>query len=298
MQERRCAQIAELLARGVKGVALSSAVQAWDKESGVGTVSDGMFVAEEGGVVDSQSPRIAQNDARGRKEMWRAKDTEVTTTATTTTTTKTRSASIAQQARFNVPLTSMFRRASSVPLALVPDHEIAVQNATAVTIWAPDHTQDSVGGVVPNFYPPPLSPASSISYESEVSFPDSDNTSFPAMFDFVPFSPPDSPCSSIMDNNNNNQNQNHDLVTLGPINPLLSIVGPAGPATDPSTLNHFFSVSSYSSLCDWAGADTLTVTAAATATDNYGAKMPSLTEISPTITTRSRACPPLRRRLR
>src|SRR5712671_4150340 len=53
IQERRCAQIAELLARGVKGVALTSAVQAWDKESGVSNVTDGVFVSEHGVGVDA-----------------------------------------------------------------------------------------------------------------------------------------------------------------------------------------------------------------------------------------------------
>ena len=167
MQERRCAQIAELLARGVKGVALTSAVQAWDKESGASPGMDGVFVAEPGVTVataktarvrtraktDPQVVVPVQDDTRGRSEMRSAKDAEVATSA------KTRSVSSAQQARFNVSLTSMFRRASSVPLA---------------GTWAPGNVPVSS---VPAFSPPPLSPASSVSYCSDSSFPDGDNAS-------------------------------------------------------------------------------------------------------------------------
>jgi hypothetical protein len=58
MQERRCAQIAELLAQGVKGVALTSAVQAWDKESGASPGTDGVFVAEPGVVATAKTSRV------------------------------------------------------------------------------------------------------------------------------------------------------------------------------------------------------------------------------------------------
>ena len=106
IQERRCAQIAELLARGVKGVELSSAVQAWDKESGASNVTDGMFVSEQGvqGLrADTASP------GRGAKD-----SAEVEMEKGIVKMTKARSMSSAQPPRFNVPLTSMFRRASSV----------------------------------------------------------------------------------------------------------------------------------------------------------------------------------------
>ena len=181
MQERRCAQIAELLARGVKGVALTSAVQAWDKESGVSPATDGVFVAEPG-VAAAKAARVkaraktdaqvvpVEDDARGRSEMRAAKDAEVASA-------KTRSASSAQQTRFNVSLTAMFRRASSVPLA--PAHDSLVQSTG---IWASGNAQDSVVSSVPEFSPPPLSPASSVSYCSEVSFPDSDNLSVGVFF--------------------------------------------------------------------------------------------------------------------
>jgi hypothetical protein len=174
MQERRCAQIAELLAQGVKGVALTSAVQAWDKESGVSPATDGVFVAEPGvataktarvrarAKTDTQVMFVQDHDSRGRSEMRGAKDAEVASA-------KTRSASSAQQARFNVSLTSMFRRASSVPIA--PAHDSPVQSAG---IWPPGNVPISS---VPEFSPPPLSPASSVSYCSESSFPDSDNAS-------------------------------------------------------------------------------------------------------------------------
>ncbi|KAI0287364.1 hypothetical protein BC826DRAFT_51339 [Russula brevipes] len=178
IQERRCAQIAELLARGVKGVALTSAVQAWDKQSGVSNVIDGVFVSEQGVGAGAG----ADDANRGRKEM-RAppKDTEaVAAAAAAIKTTKTRSASSAQQqARFNFSLTSMYRRASSAPL--VPDHEAAAQGAVPIT------TATTSISPVPDFYPPPLSPASSVSYGSEVSFPDSDNMSVSAC---APPSPP------------------------------------------------------------------------------------------------------------
>lgn len=238
MQERRCAQIAGLLARGVKGVALTSAVQAWDKESGVSPAMDGVFVAEPGVAAakttargraraKTDTPRVApvQDDARGRSEMRGAKDTEMAGA-------KTRSASSAQQARFNVLLAAMFRRASSVPLA--PAHDSPVEGTG---IWAPGDAQDSVYSSVPEFSPPPLSPASSVSYCSEVSFPDSDNSSISPLYDFVSFSPPGSPCSTNMDN---------DACSLGPAagTPALGL-GPAG-------AEGFFS--NYSTLCDWAGA--------------------------------------------
>jgi hypothetical protein len=252
MQERRCAQIAELLAQGVKGVALTSAVQAWDKESGASPGTDGVFVAEPGVVATAKTSRVrtraktdpqvvpVQVDARGRSEIRSAKDAEAASA-------KTRSVSSAQQARFNVSLTSMFRRASSVPLALTHD---------SPGTYAPVSS-------VPAFSPPPLSPASSISYCSDSSFPDSDNASVGVfllvlfvqkfhlifisffaqvspLYDFVPFSPPGSPCSTNMDNNG--------VCSLGPVagTPAAGLC-PAGAAPE------FFSNSSYSTLCDWAG---------------------------------------------
>jgi hypothetical protein len=175
IQERRCAQIAELLARGVKGVELSSAVQAWDKESGVSNVTDGVFVSEQGmqalgadANADAASPSMARKGMRGVKVSAGVVDVEMKETIKVT---KTRSMSSAQPPRFNVPLTSMFRRASSVPL--VPDNGPAVQGATAI---ASTSTTASVSPV-PDLCPPPLSPASSVSYGSEVSFPDSDSMS-------------------------------------------------------------------------------------------------------------------------
>ncbi|KAF8469285.1 hypothetical protein DFH94DRAFT_229147 [Russula ochroleuca] len=166
IQERRCAQIAELVARGVKGVALSSAVQAWDKESGISTATDGVFVSEQG-MQDLGADADIASLGRGRKEMRGAKDSaEVEMKRETIKLTKTRSASTAQQPRFNAPFTPMLRRASSAPL--VPDNgAVAHGAATMTTSVSP----------VPDLYPPPLSPASSVSYGSEVSFPDSDSMS-------------------------------------------------------------------------------------------------------------------------
>ena len=275
MQERRCAQIAELLARGVKGVALTSAVQAWDKESGVSGVADGVFVAEQGVVgtgevkaTRTKASRAQQDGAsRGRKEMRNAKSAEITATI------KTRSASSVQQARFNIPLTSMYRRASSVPL--VPEHGSNTHDAAV-----------AVNGIstVPDFCPPPLSPASSVSYGSEVSFPESDNMNVgcfcvtlsirylsffalvlfplqvPPMFDFVPLSPPDSPCSSHMDNN--------DLGALvGPGRPTLGIGSTGAPSPGQGPEDFF---SSYSTLCGWAG------NIAGTSDDHAKVVLPSL----------------------
>lgn len=72
------------------------------------------------------------------------------------------------------------------------------------------------------------------------------------MFDFVPFSPPGSPCSSNMDSN--------DIGVLGSVNPNLGIdigLGPGqgqGPESASSMQSFFLSdYSSYSTLCDWAG---------------------------------------------
>ena len=176
IQERRCAQIAELLARGVKGVALTSAVQAWDKESGVSNVTDGVFVSEHGVGVDAGASANVDVANRGRKEMRGAKGAEAPPAIKTT---KTRSASSAQQVRFNNPVTFMSRRAASVPL--VPNHAAIGQGATAISTAAADNTFPTASvSPVPDFYPPPLSPASSVSYGSEVSFPDSDNMSVSA----------------------------------------------------------------------------------------------------------------------
>ena len=166
IQERRCAQIAELLARGVKGVELSSAVQAWDKESGASNVTDGMFVSEQG-VQDLRA------DTASPSASHKAEVVEVEMDKRTVKMTKARSVSSAQPPRFNVPLTSMFRRASSAPL--VPDNGSIAQGATAIV------STTSVSPV-PDLYPPPLSPASSVSYGSEVSFPDSDNMSVVSLF--------------------------------------------------------------------------------------------------------------------
>jgi hypothetical protein len=83
------------------------------------------------------------------------------------------------------------------------------------------------------------------------------------MFDFVPFSPPGSPCSSNMDNK--------DIGALGSVNPNANVgthnhthtlgigigLGPGqgqGPESASSLQSYFLSdSSSYSSLCDWAG---------------------------------------------
>lgn len=172
IQERRCAQIAELLARGVKGVELSSAVLAWDKESGASNVTDGMFVSEQGvqGLrADTASPSGSHKDS--------AEVVEVEMEKGAVKMTKARSMSSAQPPRFNVPLTSMFRRASSAPL--VPDDGAVAQGATAIV---PTPCTTTSVSPVPDLYPPPLSPASSVSYGSEVSFPDSDNMSVVSLF--------------------------------------------------------------------------------------------------------------------
>src|SRR6267142_2475319 len=76
------------------------------------------------------------------------------------------------------------------------------------------------------------------------------------MFDFVPFSPPGSPCSSNMDNN--------DIAALGSgsvRSPTLGIASAnaAGPEADAASLQHFFS--NYSTLCDWAGGGVGTIPA-------------------------------------
>ncbi|KAF8266356.1 hypothetical protein EI94DRAFT_1803203 [Lactarius quietus] len=216
MQERRCAQIAELLTRGVKGVALTSA-------PGVAAAKTTRIRTR--AKTDPQVV-LVQDDARGRSEMRSAKDAEVAASV------KTRSVSSAQQARFNVSLTSMFRRASSVPL--VPAHDSPVQGTCT---WAPGNAPVIS---LPEFSPPPLSPASSVSYCSESSYPDSDNSSVSPLYDFVPFSPPSSPCSTNMDN---------DACSLGPVAGVPAIgLCPAGVAPE---LQNFFS--SYSTLCDWAG---------------------------------------------
>ena len=189
IQERRCAQIAELLARGVKGVALTSAVQAWDKESGVSNVTDGVFVSEQGvgvGVGPGSDADTDGTSSRGRKRKMVTAETMVTNKAP-----KTRSASSAQEARFtscNVPLTDMYRRATSAPLA--PNHgPIAPASPTSS---GTNTTVPMSVSPVPDFYPPPLSPASSVSYGSEVSFSDSDNMSVSAFAPsfYPPFSHP------------------------------------------------------------------------------------------------------------
>lgn len=85
------------------------------------------------------------------------------------------------------------------------------------------------------------------------------------MFEFVPFSPPGSPCSSNMDNN--------DIGVLGSVNPNPNVgtphtlgvgvgLGPGqgqGPESASSLQSFFFSdYSGYSTLCDWAGGNSTT----------------------------------------
>jgi hypothetical protein len=254
-------------------------------------VTDGVFVSEQGvqGLgADTDAGADSNPDAdasRGRKEMRAAKNSaEVELEKETIKVTKTRSSSSAQQPRFNFPHTSMFRRASSAPL--VPENGAAAQGAAVIS------TPTMTTNFSPDLYPPPLSPASSVSYGSEVSFPDSDNMSavrppslftsrhvfshvsflfvfaqVPPMFDFVPFSPPGSPCSSNMDNNdigalgsvNPNANATHCLgvsIGLGPGQGHGHGQGPGqgqAPESASSMQSFFFSdYSSYSSLCDWA----------------------------------------------
>lgn len=99
------------------------------------------------------------------------------------------------------------------------------------------------------------------------------------MFDFVPFSPPGSPCSSNMDNN--------DIGVLGSVNPNTNIgthtqnhilgngIGPGpgqgqGPESASSLQGFFFSdFSSYSSLCDWAGGNSTTGPGIIDGTDHH-----------------------------
>jgi hypothetical protein len=79
------------------------------------------------------------------------------------------------------------------------------------------------------------------------------------MFDFVPFSPPGSPCSSNIDNN--------DIGVVGSVNPNANLgthnhthtgmgvgLGPGqGQGPDSASSMQSFIFSDYSSLCDWAG---------------------------------------------
>ena len=79
------------------------------------------------------------------------------------------------------------------------------------------------------------------------------------MFDFVPFSPPGSPCSSNVDNNDNGAlgsvNPNHHVGPHTHTHTLGMGIGQGhGPEPASSLQNFFFSdYSSYSTLCDWAG---------------------------------------------
>lgn len=79
------------------------------------------------------------------------------------------------------------------------------------------------------------------------------------MFDFVPLSPPGSPCSSNMDNNDigvlGSVNPNHNVGTHNHTHTLGMGIGQGqGPESASSLQNFFFSdYPSYSTLCDWAG---------------------------------------------
>jgi hypothetical protein len=75
------------------------------------------------------------------------------------------------------------------------------------------------------------------------------------MFDFVPFSPPGSPCS---DNNDirafGSVNPNHHVATQAHTHTLGMGIGQGQGPESASLQNFFFSdYSNYSSLCDWAG---------------------------------------------
>ncbi|KAI0261884.1 hypothetical protein BC834DRAFT_972451 [Gloeopeniophorella convolvens] len=219
MQEQRCAQIAELLSQGIKGVALTSAVQAWDKESGVSPATDGVFVAEPG-IINAKAPFAPHSEDN--------KDSKISEAI------KARSASPTQDARFNVPLTSMFRRGLSVP----PTSEDAAAQCVA---WVPHYGPEATSGAALDLYPPPLSPASSVSYDSEVSFPETENANTPCMFDVASLSPPGSPFSP-----------DSDASSLGPITPN-SITSLSTPTHD--DFRDDFRPSSYSTLRGWAGSD-------------------------------------------
>ncbi|TFY51249.1 hypothetical protein EVG20_g11089, partial [Dentipellis fragilis] len=105
-RERRCAKIAGLLAEGKTGTALATAVQAWEVASGV----------KEGGNgnVDMSTKAAeadwAQQATQARAEVAMATRCRMQDMATG----KARSAS---PVRFTVPLTAMFKRSSSAPLA-------------------------------------------------------------------------------------------------------------------------------------------------------------------------------------
>ena len=82
------------------------------------------------------------------------------------------------------------------------------------------------------------------------------------MFDFVPFSPPGSPCSSNMDNNDigalGSVNPSHDVAAHAHAHNLSNFgLGPGqgqGPESTSSLQSFFFSdYQSYPTLCDWAG---------------------------------------------
>ncbi|TFY82890.1 hypothetical protein EWM64_g1127 [Hericium alpestre] len=143
-REKRCAQIAGLLAKGLTGEELRSAIQAWDRECGVKVGGKmGMAIGKQDLAPDIFAGGTGLEDIA---KAWRKVEDDIppvqnpldasavhypVNVPTKQNPIKVRSASPdAANARFNVPLTAMFKRASSTPLSqdhVQPAAEYSVQ---------------------------------------------------------------------------------------------------------------------------------------------------------------------------
>ncbi|KAI0317425.1 hypothetical protein OF83DRAFT_1171985 [Amylostereum chailletii] len=119
VQKDRCETIAGFVSKGMTGETLESAVKAWDEgtKAGQDVVAEDIKVVQERPFVEG--PKRAQTQKKtvpGQEKRSKAE----TAAAQNASALKARSASPADDARFMTPLTSMFRRSSSVPVPPLP----------------------------------------------------------------------------------------------------------------------------------------------------------------------------------
>ncbi|THH08825.1 hypothetical protein EW146_g8868 [Bondarzewia mesenterica] len=143
-RERRCAKIAGLLVGGMKGGDLEQAVLAWDEASGFEIAN----ASQDGG------------DVLARKEV-QVKPVDVDVIAPQAQDAlKARSASPDRDARFRVPLTAMFKRSSSEPVACASPLLLPLLPPTSAIF----QRRDSVCSLAPSSpYTMSMSPAPSLS---------------------------------------------------------------------------------------------------------------------------------------
>ncbi|KAI0044670.1 hypothetical protein FA95DRAFT_227860 [Auriscalpium vulgare] len=230
-KEERCAKIARLLADGMKGDALETAVNAWDT----------VHAATASGDVNTTAVAPPLASANAADAPAKARSASPIDDGTT---------------RFTVPLTAMFKRSASVP---VPVPVAPLPSAKASAAWL--QRRDSIGSAYS--YEARASPAlSGVSLESvytpSLDYASVNVRSFCSVYrttradigeqgvnphgDFAAFSPPGSPFS---------------VGTASDSDAASDLLAPSDALSTPGLAPPDFlsGFSTYSSLCDWAGAD-------------------------------------------